>query len=289
LSSSEGLIFKLSNQIETSKDPRMLVIETEFASVLLQSKRNGNTLSSTLRDAWDGAKLQTLTKSDPILAEGYHFSIVSHITKVELDKLMSEEDKYNGLANRFLWVFAERTILISNPDTIDLGEYSNEIKALKRSLNKFYKKTDILFSKEAIEVWDRMYHELSSTGEVLVDAVNSRDESYLRRIAMIYAIADDSITIKTKHLESALAFIEYAKASTNYIFGGSVLSKKEQKLFDAIKNNSDGYSRTQAFKLFNNHVKADELNKLLSKLEDMNLISSQTNKDDDSNVLYYAN
>jgi hypothetical protein len=289
LSSSEGLIFKLSNQIETSKDPRMLVIETEFASVLLQSKRNGNTLSSTLRDAWDGAKLQTLTKSDPILAEGYHFSIVSHITKVELDKLMSEEDKYNGLANRFLWVFAERTILISNPDTIDLGEYSNEIKALKRSLNKFYKKTDILFSKEAIEVWDRMYHELSSTGEVLVDAVNSRDESYLRRIAMIYAIADDSITIKTKHLESALAFIEYAKASTNYIFGGSVLSKKEQKLFDAIKNSPDSYSRTQAHKLFNNHVKADGLDKLLSKLEDMNLISSQTNKDDDSNVLYYAN
>ena len=60
-------------------------------------------------------------------------------------------------------------------------------------------------------------------------------------------------------------------------------------LFDAIKNSSDGYSRTQAHKLFNNHVKADGLNKLLSKLEDMNLISSQTNKDDDSNVLYYAN
>ena len=289
LSSSEGLIFKLSNQIENSNDPRMLVIETEFASVLLQSKRNGNTLSSTLRDAWDGAKLQTLTKSDPILAEGYHFSIVSHITKVELDKLMSEEDKYNGLANRFLWVFAERTILISNPDTIDLVEYSNEIQALKMSIKKFYKKTDILFSEEAIKVWDRMYHELSSTGNVLVDTVNSRDESYLRRIAMIYAIADDSITIKTKHLESALAFIEYAKASTNYIFGGSVLSIKEQKLLTAIKNNQDGYSRTQAFKLFNNHVKADGLNKLLSKLEEMNLIYSKASKDDDSNVLYYAN
>ena len=134
LSSSEGLIFKLSNQIESSGDPRMLVIETEFASVLLQSKRNGNTLSATIRNAWDGGRLQTLTKSDPVLAEGYHFSIVSHITKVELDKLMSEADKYNGMANRFLWVFAERTILISNPDTIELAEYSIEIQELKDNL-----------------------------------------------------------------------------------------------------------------------------------------------------------
>ena len=123
----------------------------------------------------------------------------------------------------------------------------------------------------------------------MVDSITGRGEPYVRKLAMLYALQEGLQVAEVRHLESAHALWKYAHDSASYVFGGSVLSKKEQKLFDAIKNNSDGYSRTQAFKLFNNHVKADELNKLLSKLEDMNLISSQTNKDDDSNVLHYAN
>ncbi|MFT4602230.1 MAG: hypothetical protein ACI857_002416 [Arenicella sp.] len=142
---------------------------------------------------------------------------------------------------------------------------------------------------DAAELWKKMYFELSVPIDPSVDAITSRDEPYLIRVAMIYALANGSEEIERTHLETAYAFIKYAKDSTNYIFGGSVLSKKEQKLFDAIKSISDGYSRTQAFKLFNNHVKADGLNKLLSKLEEMNLIHSKASNDDDSKALYCAN
>ena len=55
------------------------------------------------------------------------------------------------------------------------------------------------------------------------------------------------------------------------------------------ENNPDGYSRTQAFKLFNNHVKVEELDKLIAKLEEMNLIYNKPNAEESSLILYYAN
>ena len=289
LSSSEGLIDKLSKQIKESDNPRMLVVESEFANVLKQAERSGNTLSAILRMAWDGLRLQTMTISSPLVAEGHHLSIVAHITKIELDKLLSDSDKYNGLANRFLWVFSERTLLIPNPEVISLEDFPNEINQLNVSIQNLKNETEIGLSPEAMKMWNNVYMELSIEGDPMVDSITGRGEPYVRKLAMLYALQEGLQVAEVRHLESAHALWKYAHDSASYVFGGSVLSKKEQELFDAIKNSPDGYSRTQAHKLFNNHVKADGLNKLLSKLEDMNLISSQTNKDDDSNVLYYAN
>ena len=57
LSSGEGLIWALrdpSGADPRAKDPRLLVVEAEFASVLKAIARDINTLSPVLRSAWDG-------------------------------------------------------------------------------------------------------------------------------------------------------------------------------------------------------------------------------------------
>ena len=48
---------------EGVKDKRLLVFEGEFANVLKVLRREGNTLSPTLRNAWDNGRLNTLTKN----------------------------------------------------------------------------------------------------------------------------------------------------------------------------------------------------------------------------------
>jgi hypothetical protein len=50
-------------------DKRLMVIEPEFASALAVADRPGNTLSPLLRKAWDGAKLNTLTKNSPLTGQ----------------------------------------------------------------------------------------------------------------------------------------------------------------------------------------------------------------------------
>ena len=67
--------------IEVEKDPgiedkRLLVFEPEFANVLKQTERQGNTASIILRQAWDGAQvLRTLTKNSPAAPRAHIFRL----------------------------------------------------------------------------------------------------------------------------------------------------------------------------------------------------------------------
>src|SRR4030095_1800802 len=124
LSSGEGLIHAvrdpISQRIKTKdkgkprfedtvtdpgvSDKRLLVVEPEFASVLRALGRDGNTLSGTIRQAWDTGKLGTLVKNAPAKATGAHISIIAHITRGETQRYLTRTETGNGFANRLLWV-----------------------------------------------------------------------------------------------------------------------------------------------------------------------------------------
>jgi hypothetical protein len=67
LVSGEGIIYHLSEDNpdnEAHQDKRALCIEEELASILQAMNRDGNTLSATLRQLWDGREvIQTLAKT----------------------------------------------------------------------------------------------------------------------------------------------------------------------------------------------------------------------------------
>ena len=90
-------------------DKRLLVIEPEFAQVLRQGVRAGNTLSATIRCAWDTGRLATLTKNDPVTATDAHISIIGHITADELRAELTATDSANGFANRFVFMCVKRS------------------------------------------------------------------------------------------------------------------------------------------------------------------------------------
>ena len=72
-------------------DKRFLALEPEFSKSLAAMKREGNTLSQVIRDAWDGRdRLETLTKHSPTRATGACISIVGHITLRELRSKLDE-------------------------------------------------------------------------------------------------------------------------------------------------------------------------------------------------------
>lgn len=68
LSSGEGLVWALRDPVGPdpgAADPRLLVVEPEFVSVLKATGRDISTLSPVLRAAWDGRPLAVLTRSAP--------------------------------------------------------------------------------------------------------------------------------------------------------------------------------------------------------------------------------
>ena len=90
-------------------DKRLLIVESEFAQALQAAGREGNILSPILRDAWDGKTLRVLARSNKDCATGSHIAIIANITADELKRLLTANDKANGMGNRFLWVCARRS------------------------------------------------------------------------------------------------------------------------------------------------------------------------------------
>ncbi len=84
------------------EDTRLWIIESEFANVLHQAKRDGNTLSAALRDSWDGVSIRPATKTSRLWASHPHLSLTGNITPSELLGLMESRELSNGFANRFL-------------------------------------------------------------------------------------------------------------------------------------------------------------------------------------------
>ena len=74
-------------EIDPVVDKRLWIMESEFANVLHQARRDGNTLSPALRDAWDGKSIKPATKTFRIGATDPHIALSAAITPTELRDL----------------------------------------------------------------------------------------------------------------------------------------------------------------------------------------------------------
>ena len=96
-----------------TRDPRLLLAEPEFGRLLATMARRPN-LPGTLKAAWDGQPLSTVTKdlADRRTARGAHISIIAHVSAVELADRLSTVDVASGFANRFLYASVGRSKLL---------------------------------------------------------------------------------------------------------------------------------------------------------------------------------
>ena len=128
LASGEGVIAELrddKNGKDEGRDKRLLLMEGEFAQVLRVLQRDGNTLSPILRNAWDSGNLRNMSKGSPLRATGCHISMIGHITRVELSRLLTANDTANGFSNRILWVHSARIRLLPEGGEIQSVDFAN--------------------------------------------------------------------------------------------------------------------------------------------------------------------
>ena len=118
------------------EDKRLLVVEPEFASVLRACRREQNTLSPTIRSAWDSDRLRTLAKNSPAVATDAHISIVGHITQEELRRLLSETEGsqdsrigFSGSPSDDRSFFRMEDRILTSTGTLDASRISPSIVA----------------------------------------------------------------------------------------------------------------------------------------------------------------
>lgn len=235
LSSAEGLIFHVRDDAEPELDRRLLAVETEFASPLQRMRREGNTLSATLRDAWDGRELSTLTKKDAIRAGDAHVAMIAHVTVEELRRELSRTEELNGFANRFLWVYCERSKKLPFGGNLAHDWTLALCDSLRRAEASARNRGRIAMSAEAANLWRDAYDILTEPEEGIVGAVLARAEAQVVRLALVYALLDGSAEIRFEHLKAALAVWEYCESSVRYIWAGAERNPLADRLLRELR------------------------------------------------------
>jgi len=248
------------------KDKRLMVEEQEFASALAVMERHGNTISTVIRNAWDGRRLQTITKSSPLTATKAHISIVAHITESETRSRLTRTDMANGFANRFLFCSVKRSKFLPHGGNLDETELIKMAERFKVAVDVAKNAGRVTMTKAAAEAWTQVYPELSAEKPGLLGAVVARAEAQTIRLAQLYALVDRKHAIDVVHLEAAIAVWTYCEASAIRIFGDSLGDPVADEILRALRRTKNGMSRSEIRDLFARHGKADQITVALATL-----------------------
>jgi len=269
LSTGEGLIWAARDADGTdpgNPDPRLLIVEAEFVSVLKATGRDINTLSPVLRAAWDSRPLATLTRSAPLRATAAHIAVIGHITSAELAAHTSAVEAANGFLNRFCFFAVRRQRLLPDGGELDplggtgMAERLGAHLATARHAGRLYMDT------AARVQWHDIYAQLSEATDGLVGSLTARAEAHVLRLAMLDALVDGDAVIRPAHLQAGLAIWDYAARSVAWATRHTSADPVAEQIHTALIAAPDGLTRTQLRDLFARNLPATRLDAALATL-----------------------
>jgi hypothetical protein len=269
LSSGEGLIAEVRDDGEVVLDRRLLIVQSEFASVLKIMAREGNTLSAILRDAWDEGNLRTLVKREPLKATGAHISVIGHITRQELMRYLSDTEAHNGFANRLLWSSVKRSKYLPEGGDLPDATFLGLAKRLQAVLTwaRARQGRQLQRDENAKALWANVYPQLSDGLPGLLGAATSRAEAQVLRLSAIYAALDCSDQIRVEHLQAALAVWDFVFESARHIFGDATGDPVADRIRKELENAGEaGLTRTDISQKLGRHIPAERIGQALAQL-----------------------
>jgi hypothetical protein len=287
LSTPEGLIYAVRDESEKAGkkdngvlDKRLLAVMGEFAETLSRMKREGNPLGAVLRSAWDGRLLRVLTRQSPLKATGAHISVIGHITQADLASLLDTTDVFNGFGNRFLWAMAKRTKHLPHGGNLTINDPTVKplvLQAAKALSWAEARERSIDFNKAAYDMWPKLYEELGRAEDGRFGAITDRAEPQVRRLALIYAVLDQSPSVKPVHLRAASAVWRYCEDSAAYLFADAPPAGLEERIVRALRRRGVWTSKNFIYqKVFKSGVKRYRLDPALERLVREGLIEEQS-------------
>ena len=248
LSTREGLAALIHDgyrqgrqDVPAIEDKRLWVVESEFANVLHQGRRDGNTLSAALRDCWDGVDLKPATKSNRLYASDPHVCLSGAISPGELTGLMSTRELTNGFANRFLMIWAERSRILPFPKETPQAEVEHLARRTLEVLTFVH--ADLHDEREHLRMelspqaqwrYAQLYRGELHDGidDGAIGALLERRAPMLLRLAMLMALTDLQTRIDVPHIDAAMAWIRHATASVRFVF---VSAAEDAKLAQVLE------------------------------------------------------
>jgi hypothetical protein len=260
--------------IDENTDHRLLVIEPEFARLLAVAGRDGSTMSSVVRQAWDGDRLAVRSRGKTTIADEGHVSVMGHITVDELRGRLTATDTANGFANRFLYVLVRRSKLLPAGGNLDDAELVPLTRSFAKRVADAQYVGKMHRNPAAEALWTDLYTEMDKDRPAgLLGAVTARDSAQVLRLSVTYALLDGARLIDEVHVRAAWALWCYCRESAAYIFGQSIGDPLADRLLAAIVAAGDGGLDGRAqFLAFSGHASRRQLDAARELLERRGLV-----------------
>ncbi len=282
LSSGEGLVFAVRDGADEEDsgvlDKRLFVFEPEFSRVLAVSRREGSNLSQIIREAWDGKRMATMTRRDPMKATGHHINVIAHITVEELRRSLTSTDIANGFGNRFLFALAKRSKKLPSGGSLEEGVIKDLGKKLGRALEQAREKGQVMRRSPGAEtLWAEIYNAIDDNIDGILGSIVARAPAQMLRLSVAYALLDMSTTIEVVHVKAAQAMWDFCEASARWIYGDVIGDEVADRLLEGLQHAGDGgLDATQQFALFGRNVTKERLDAARLVLETQGLITTTT-------------
>ena len=275
LSSGEGLIERLrdgdGDKDKGVEDKRLIVVETEFGTVMARAARDGSTLAEVCRQAWNGERLSVLNRRR-YTASWSLVAVIGHAAPKDFRRRLAAADLAAGTYNRYLPLYVERSKRLPIPEGADPKVVADLGDKLRRAVSEARNKTRVQLDGEAEALWrGELYDEFTEADdeELAWAEFTRRAAPYCLRIAGLYAVLDGRGLIGKADLTAAAALVRYSAASARYVLGDLLRNPRLDRLAREITAAGEtGLTRTEVSALFGRHVSGEELGELLRQLTD---------------------
>ncbi len=283
IGSAEGLIDALGGEKKV-----VLLNESEFLSLLSKARQEGlSNLIPKLTSLYDCPDRETLkTRIKAVECKEPFLSIISGTTHAWLQQALTEREIYGGFANRFMFVCGEPKSPLPFPPKVDAAKRDalvsriNDIRLWADEL-RADNGGELAVSDEAkarFAVYYADYHTRCAS-ESLSAALIPRVQTFVWKLALLYAAMDFSQVIKTNHLEPAIlagSFLEQSAMLLFHAFGASRGKQVEEKLLAFLRSRGKGnpISQREVYRTLN--LSATELEQAAKPLQKLGLIRNST-------------
>lgn len=235
VSSSEGIVSMLE------ETPNVLLYITELSALKANAVRKGTTtINDRLIEAWDTPhRLENLSKGSPKTAINPYLSIIAATQPGRLATGMSDEDIHSGFANRWLYIRGDGKPPIPRPPAMDRARAWALYQSLYRQIERYPEGTALAMDASANECWDAWYvrHRQPKQWTEDESAMRVRHADLIQKIALTFAVSEGAQAIHVRHLEPAMAVIDWSWAGVSQWlndWGATEDAKLAQRIRDIL-------------------------------------------------------
>jgi hypothetical protein len=222
-----------------------LIAEHEIAGLLTIASREGSILSTILRKAWDGDKVESRSRAKGTSsAFGYNVAFLGGVTPVELAARLDSNQIANGWANRFLWFHSEKReggFNSAADDTLSTVaiDYLRDCITFARALSG---PSVLIAPRFSMHLAPGAHARLDALAESLdvipvgaIGSLRQRMPAHIVRLAMVAALLDQSAEVGLDHVAFGEAMAAYAVASMRAVFGTRVDDEVAQMILGLLQ------------------------------------------------------